>query len=925
MAPEVVGREQELAVLRACIAGLRGGDGPAAVVVEGEAGIGKSTLWLAAVEHAREQGVRTLVSRPAEAEQHLAHVGLADLLEDSLDDVLRTLPAPRRRSLEVALLRREAGDDGLDPRALAVATRSALQLLARDQPLVLAVDDVQWLDDASARALAFALRRLGDEQVLVLLARRVGGGPRASGLEQALDGRRLERVSVAPLTLGAVQRLLHGRLRRTLPRPALIRLHETSGGNPLYALELARAVGGDARGPVAVPASLERLVGSRLAGLTPETREALSILAAAGRLLAGLVGAAGVSDAALTPAFEAGVVEEVGSVIRFTHPLLASALYGELSPAARRRVHRLAASVVDEPLSRARHLALASPGPDAAVALTVDQAVAAATTRGATVAAAELAEQAVRLTPLDDRRGRHRRALGAARMHLASGDVARARAAAHEVLAVAGDGRERAETLVVLSDVHFAAGALDQAIAARREALALSVEQPALQASIHRWLALVARVSEGLAVAEEHARVSLALAEGLGDDLLRSEALAVLGLLRFNAGEVGALELAEEATTCAAAAGRRLDLEASLGLVHVLTWSARAERARAVLQDLYASLSDRDELASSSVLWYLSLVELAAGRYEAAAAHADRQREISRLYAVDRREDPLAIWVVARVAAHRGELDRARELATLSLALAEGLPQIVAGQHGVLGLVEAFSGRPLEAVAHFAAADEARYGAGVRAPSLYWWRPEQVEALLELGRVEDAEELLDRWQREAARLDQERLLAEACRCRGLRAAARGELETAGSLLSEAVDRHAAAGDPFGRGRALLARGIVARRDRQKRAARDTIQAAVEAFEDVGAAGWAARARSELGRIGGRTREDGLTSAERRVAVLVADGRTNREVAAALFVGERTVETHLSRVYAKLGVRSRTELARTFRVEGQTSGERTISR
>jgi DNA-binding CsgD family transcriptional regulator len=237
----------------------------------------------------------------------------------------------------------------------------------------------------------------------------------------------------------------------------------------------------------------------------------------------------------------------------------------------------------------------------------------------------------------------------------------------------------------------------------------------------------------------------------------------------------------------------------------------------------------------------------------------------------------------------------------------------------------AWRGRPLEAVAHFAAADEARSGTGVRAPSMYWWRAEQVEALLELGRVEDAVELLDRWSRDAARLGLERLLAEAARCRGLVAAACGDLATAASLLAEAVDRHAATGDPFGRARALLARGIVARRQRQKRAARDTIQAAVEAFEAVGAAGWAARARTELGRIGGRTREHGLTSAERRVAALVAEGRTNREVAAALFVGERTVETHLSHVYAKLGVRSRTELARTYRADDQSSGERTISR
>src|SRR6266511_3441839 len=133
--------------------------------------------------------------------------------------------------------------------------------------------------------------------------------------------------------------------------------------------------------------------------------------------------------------------------------------------------------------------------------------------------------------------------------------------------------------------------------------------------------------------------------------------------------------------------------------------------------------------------------------------------------------------------------------------------------------------------------------------------------------------------------------------------------------SDLVAEHEAVGDSFGRARALLALGIVRRRGRQKRPAREAIEAALEAFETLGAAGWAAKARAELGRIGGRTRSEGLTAAERRVAALVAEGRTNREVAAALFLGERTVETHLSHVYAKLGVRSRAELARTF---GRTS-------
>ena len=158
-------------------------------------------------------------------------------------------------------------------------------------------------------------------------------------------------------------------------------------------------------------------------------------------------------------------------------------------------------------------------------------------------------------------------------------------------------------------------------------------------------------------------------------------------------------------------------------------------------------------------------------------------------------------------------------------------------------------------------------------------------------------------------VSREWVIAHATRCRGLVAGARGDVDRALALLAQAVAEHEAVGDPFGRARALLALGTVKRRALLKRPARKAIEAALEAFETIGATGWAEKARGELGRIGGRSRAEGLSAAERRVARLVADGRTNREVAAALFLDERTVASHLTHIYAKLGVRSRTELAR----------------
>jgi DNA-binding CsgD family transcriptional regulator len=267
----------------------------------------------------------------------------------------------------------------------------------------------------------------------------------------------------------------------------------------------------------------------------------------------------------------------------------------------------------------------------------------------------------------------------------------------------------------------------------------------------------------------------------------------------------------------------------------------------------------------------------------------------------------------AVIAVHRGQLDLAREHAERGLDLAHeqfrGRPvQFMA----VLGLVARWSEDPSAAKEWFEKADRRASELGWGEPSIRWWTADYADMLLEDGRIDDAVRVVDVWEADAARVAREWVLAHVTRCRGLVAAAEGEVPRAGSFLERAVEQHEDVGDPFGAARALLGLGVVRRRARKKRDARDAIQAALDGFEQLGAARWAEKARSELGRIGGRRREEGLTPAERRVAVLVAEGRTNREVAAALFLTERTVASHLSHVYAKLGVRSRTELARELR-------------
>ena len=402
--------------------------------------------------------------------------------------------------------------------------------------------------------------------------------------------------------------------------------------------------------------------------------------------------------------------------------------------------------------------------------------------------------------------------------------------------------------------------------------------------------------------------------------------MAALAWVRLQAGEPDAAELAEEAhglATSDAADDKgnaprelahvlawtwdRLDLVPSFTLAEVLMASRRFDEARALLGDL---VELGDELLATRALWLLSIVELMAGRWSLAAELAERARDVGSLYQTV--EWPGPYLVLAELALHRGDVDAARELA----ARARDLPAAQSGSWDaevdtILGLASRADGDLGAAVDHFTAADATARTAGRADPDDLWWRPDYIETLLELGRVDDAVEILDVTEADAKRLGRDHVLARLMRCRGLVAAARGDLQVALAILDQAVDQVDVETDPFGHARALLALGVTRRRARQKRGAREAIAAALARFEALGEVPWTERARAELGGIGGRTREEGLTPAERRVAALVAEGRTNREVAAALSLGERTIETHLTHIYAKLGVRTRTELARVY--------------
>ena len=388
---EVIGRDHELHSIEAFLERIN--DGPVALVLSGEAGIGKTILWEAGVEQATERYGRVLSHRSVEAEALLSFAGLSDLLAPVFDDVAPALAPLRRRALEVALLLAEPGNESSDPRAIGLALLDVLRMLVEDSPVVVALDDVQWLDTSSAAVLQIALRRLRDERVgLLATLRKMPGVAAPFELERAFPDERLQRLWVGPLSLGALHHLLREQLGLELTRPELARVQETAGGNPFFALELGRELirtntRAAAGRTLRVPESLHELLGGRLARLPTETFAVVLHAAALARPTVEVVALAHgdreVVLEALDAAVREGVVELEDSRIRFAHPLLASICYEQAPVRMRRSVHETLAGAVMDLEERARHLALAAEGPDAAVASELDAAAERAAARGA--------------------------------------------------------------------------------------------------------------------------------------------------------------------------------------------------------------------------------------------------------------------------------------------------------------------------------------------------------------------------------------------------------------------------------------------------------------------------------------------------------------------------------------------------------------
>jgi DNA-binding CsgD family transcriptional regulator len=907
----VIGREEELAVARAFVSGLR--DGPRGLVVEGAAGIGKTAVWQSTVEEAMSRGCRVLRCAAEEAEARLSFVGLSDLTGNVAEEVLAALPGPQRDAIDVALLRRRnQSGRAPDPTAVGAAVRSLLVELARAGPVVVAVDDLQWLDAATMRALAFAARRLDDHPVGILATLRAPlEVPDALGLERGLGADRCARLRLGPLSVGPLRVLLERRLGHQYRRPILLRIAGVADGNPLFALEIARALGPapalQPGGPLPVPDSLREVVAARITALTPEARQSLLVAAALSHPSVEVVERAS-SAAGLAAAEEADLLRVASGRVLFSHPLYAAAVYALAASGRRRALHAQLAELVSDPEERVRHLALATDHRDEEVARALEGAAAHARARGAWEASGDLLEQAVALTSLDQPDTARRRGVQAAEHHMHAGDRPRARALLDPIVRDAPPGATRSNALRLLAEIHYH----QESYAEAAELFEQALEHPgdrALAVRIELSLGYVrCNHLDDTAGGDAHAERGLAQARLLGDQALLGEALAIRAMVDFMDGRRIDWSQVEQSLTLEDT-GRLLPLELrpSMIVAQLNLFVGRLAEARERLTALrLASIDSGDESDVAVVLVWLAWLETLSGNLRAAALHADEAAVQTALTGSERDR----AWVLAQrslVHAHRGEAAAARADAAAATEVCTRLR--VSGPmlwvSASLGVLELSLGDPRAAWSALAPLAERCEARGV---GPIGFLADALEALIALDELDRAGDLLEKLERRGRELDRAWALAAAARCRGLWLAAQGDLDQAEAALDAALVRHERMDMPFALARTLLVQGQVRRRRRERRAARESLERALARFEEMGAPLWADRTRGELARLGSRRAPGRLTATERRVVELAADGYSNKEIAGTLFVSVHTVEAHLTHAYAKLGVHSRTQLA-----------------
>jgi DNA-binding CsgD family transcriptional regulator len=913
----LLGRDLECAriddLLQAARRGVSG-----VLVIQGEPGVGKSTLLRYAGE--RATGMQTVATRGIESESELPFAGLADLVRP-LALSLRGIPAAQSAALSSAVA--VGPPVAADRFAACAATLSLLASAGESQPVLVLVDDLQWLDDSSADAILFAARRLALEGVVIVLAVR-------EGETGNLDLSGLPILRVAGLDESAALQLLGQSENAPVSRTVGLRLLQATGGNPLGLLELPHLLTPAQRDgyeplPDPLPSGprLEQAFLKRLSGLRPATQRALVVAAAAESSDAATIHRAlqlmEIAVDALHPAEAAGLLSADGVHLDFRHPLIRSAIYQAAAPARRREAHAALAQALDaEHVAdrRAWHLAAAATEPDETVARALEEAATRSLSRSGYAAASRGFARAAALTPAAESRAR------------------RYFAAAH-----AAD----------LAGQHDAVVSHLDAAASFQPSPALHLEIQRLRAVTETW------------VRQPMAAHRLLLAEASrADPAMAAILLAEAAIPVFMAGEIPlALRTAQRAYEVATASGRDVPLVVNTIMAEALVLAGEA-LAASPLVDLSLRLAMTLGPAASREVQYLPFSLVALERYDEArlliGGAASMARDASAVgilpyvlailcelefrtgnwaaaYAAgtesvrlsdetgQRSGSAYGLVCLARVEATQGrDTDSQAHLASATeLARTHGLGSIFVYAGSTAGLLELGRGRLEPALVHLENVANLVRSLGGAEPNVVQWQADLVETLLRTGRTVEGEAALQQLERQGEHTGGSWAQAAAARCRGLQA--RADFET---HFARALELHQRRPSPFEIARTQLSFGEVLRRNRRRVEARHHIYEALHAFERLGAEPWAARARAELSATGEKGRQRNLASSRRltpqelQIALAVAGGATNREAAAGLFLSPKTVEGHLSRIYDKLEVRSRTELVRLFARESSAA-------
>lgn len=908
----LLGRESERRRLDAVIDQARSGNS-AVLVIRGEPGVGKTALLRYATEQAATFRFATLNVRGIESESELPFVNLADLVRP-IREVLAVIPPTQAAVLAGALAL--GPSIPADRFAACAATLSVLAAAAERSPLLVVVDDVQWLDASSAEALLFAARRLSAEGIAMLFALR-------EGEPMALDLADLPSLQLGGLDEAASVHLLISSQPAVSPRVA-VSLHQLVNGNPLALVEIpallteAERSGIDAL-PEPLPAGphLEHAFLRRVSALAKPSRRALLVAAASESTDAVILRRAlehlELSAHALEPAESAGLIAIEGMEFRFRHPLIRSAVYQAADPVARREAHRALAAALDaEQVAdrRAWHLAAAATAPDESIASALEDAAVRSQGRSGYGSAARALIRSAALSPSSFERAR--RLLAAANASQLAGRPDDGLHLLDEAITYRPPERMRFEIehLRAMIEIWVSSpmAAHDRLLI---EAERAQHDNPAAAAMLLAEATLPCFMAAELRLSLQTARRARALADQVGPpasllvDSAFAEAMILCGM---------AVEAAPLLDDCLrrAVVGDAETARQAQNVPFALVVVERYAEARALVAGVVAAARVASAIGILPYgLTVLSELDFRSGNLSAAYATGTESLRLASETG-QKSASSYSLVTLARVEAAQGRDDdcRAHSRDATDLARVHGLRSIFNYAGAVLGLLELGRGRPAEAVVHLEQTAKGFLEGGPSDPNLIQWQPDYIESLARVGRTDEAIRALETLEGDAERTDRAWARATAARCRGL-------ISQDAEHFRRALKLHEASPSPFEVARTKLCYGETLRRQRQRVEARQVLRDALDTFERLGAEPWALRAQNELAATGEKARKRDvssirkLTPQELQIGLVVAQGATNREAAAQLFLSPKTVEAHLSSAYRKLGARSRTELARIF--------------